>query len=89
MNINPNRPVEDLIGDNRGIMRQKLGRIHCCTSIMNAARETRPRNMRALPVELRRGWVKCIADTLAEYRSTFYSVVNARECVAQIPSVFE
>ena len=75
MQINPNRPVEELIGDNRGIVRMKLGNIHCMTSVLDAARECRPRNMRDVPVELRRGLAKCIMDTLAEYRGTFVGVM--------------
>lgn len=76
MQINESRPVEELTGDNRGIMRQKLARIHCMTSVLQAARECRPRNMRAMPVELRRGWAKCLLDTLAEYRGTFIGVMG-------------
>jgi hypothetical protein len=33
--------------------------------------------MRTVPVALRRGWAKCIMDTLAEYRSMYVGVVSA------------
>lgn len=75
--INPDRPTEELIGDNRGIVRQKLGRIHCCTNWRDAYREIRSgiKNWKAIPPELRRGLAKCVHDTLAEYRGTFVSVM--------------
>jgi hypothetical protein len=75
MKLNPQRPIEELTGNNRGIVRQKLGRIHCMTSVREAVRECRIPNRRNLPVELRRGLVKCIMDTLAEYRGTFVGVM--------------
>jgi hypothetical protein len=78
MKINPDRPVEELTGDNRAIVRQILGRIHCMESVLDAAHEARPKGgMRGIPVALRRGWAKCVLDTLAEYRSTYIGVVSA------------
>jgi hypothetical protein len=76
MTINPNRPIEELRGSNRGIVRQILGRVHCCSSRLTAARAARPRNFRKVPVELRRGWAKCVIDTMAEYRVTFDYVMS-------------
>ena len=75
MKLNPTRPTEDLIGNNRGIVRQKLARIHCMTSVLEAARECRPKSMRRVPVALRRGLAKCIMETLAEFRGTFVGVM--------------
>lgn len=76
MNINPNRPVENLVGDNRGIVRQILGRCHCCSPLLRLAREARPRGMRSVPVALRRGWVKCVLETAAEYKSRYVAVMS-------------
>lgn len=74
--INPDRPVEDLVGDNRGIVRQILGRVHCMTHPLKAAKQARPKNMRKVPVALRRGWAKCVLETLNEYRSTYLYVMR-------------
>lgn len=76
MYVNPERPVEELTGSNRGIVRQILARTHCMTPVLKAARECRPARMRTVPVALRRGWVKCVMDTLAEYRGTFTGVMQ-------------
>ena len=65
------RPIEPLIGDNRGIVRQKLGRIHCCTPLRQALRECRPANIRQASPALRRGLILCVIETLREYRSTY------------------
>jgi hypothetical protein len=81
MTINPNRPVEELIGDNRGICRQILGRIHCCTPYAEAYRLVHrklKRTIRTIPVPLRRGLAKCVWDTLEEYRGTYYAVMGGR-----------
>ena len=78
MFINPNRPVEELTGDNRGIVRQILGRCHCMRRSLDLARECRPKGMRRVPAALRRGWALCLLETLAEYRSTYIGVVSAR-----------
>lgn len=78
MYINPDRPVEELRGDNRGIVRQILGRVHVMTPIKEQLRECRPKGLAKVPVELRRGWVLCALSTIAEYRSTFIGVTSAR-----------
>lgn len=78
MNINANRPLEELVGDNRGIVRQILGRCHCCRPVMELAREARPKGMRSVPVALRRGWAKCVIETIAEYRETYFAVMTGR-----------
>ena len=78
MTINPDRPVEELTGLNRAIVRQRLGNIHCMSSLLEQARHARPKNMRGVPVELRRGWVKCVIDTMAEYQDTFVAVTTGR-----------
>lgn len=82
MRLNPCRPIEELVGANRGIVRQKLARIHCMTSVLSAARACRPRNMRTVPIAIRRGLSKCVLDTLAEYRGTFIGVMA---CTATAP----
>ena len=76
MRINQDRPVEELVGTNRGIVRQRLGVFHCGHSALAAARHARPNGMRNVPVELRRGWVKCVLDTWAEYRGTYVAVMT-------------
>jgi hypothetical protein len=76
MTINDKRPLEELTGSNRGIVRQRLGNIHCLSSRLSAARAARPRSLRSVPVALRRGWAKCVIDTMAEYRSTYVAVMT-------------
>jgi hypothetical protein len=78
MLINKSRPIEDLTGDNRGIVRQKLGRIHVMTPIRDQLAECRPRHMRDCPPALRRGWVLCVLETIAEYRGTYIGVTSGR-----------
>lgn len=76
MYINESRPVEELVGANRGIVRQRLGNFHLSHSILQAARHARARNMRALPVQLRRGWALCVLQTWKEYRDTYFAVLT-------------
>ncbi len=76
MNINHNRPIEKLVGDNRGIVRQILGRTHCMSTPLTAARAARPRGMRNVPIALRRGWALCVLETLAEYRGEYVAVMT-------------
>lgn len=83
MQINPKRPLEKLTGDNRGIVRQRLGNIHCMTSIREQLKTVRPKAMRSLPPRLRRGWALTVLETIAEYRSTYLAVTTgnmAYEC---------
>lgn len=74
--INTARPIEELIGQNYGIVRQILGRVHVSKSVLQAARAARGRNMRKVPVALRRGWAKCVIETWAEYRQLYVDVVT-------------
>lgn len=78
MTINSTRPVEELVGDNYGIVRMRLGNIHCCASLLEQARKARPMGMRSVPVALRRGWAKCVLETVAENRGMFYDVMTGR-----------
>jgi len=72
------KPVEHLVGDNYGILRQKLGRIHCCTRPIDAIREitSEIRNWDEVPRELRRGFYLCVIETLEEYRETYVAVMT-------------
>ena len=78
LTINPDRPIEELIGPNRGIVRMRLGNMHCMTPFREVARELRPKNIRDASPALRRGLLLCVYETLAEYRGTFLHVVNGR-----------
>jgi hypothetical protein len=72
-----NKPVEDLVGTNYGIVRQKLGRIHCCTPVREAIRGLGVK-YKEVPKPLRRGFIKCVIETLAEYRGTYFAVMTGR-----------
>lgn len=74
--VNSQRPIEELVGANYGIVRQRLGNVHCMSGALAAARAARPRGMRGVPVPLRRGWAKCVLDTLAENRDLYLRVVR-------------
>ena len=76
MLINNNREIEPLVGDNRGIVRQILGRVHCYSSRLTAARAARPKGMRRVSIALRRGWALCVLQTIAEYRGEFDLVMK-------------
>ena len=76
MQINESRPLEKLVGDNRGMVRFKLGRIHCMTSVLDCAREMRCPGIRDMPVALRRGLALCVIETIAEYRGTYIGVMG-------------
>lgn len=78
ININGHRPVEALVGANRGIVRQRLGNFHVGHSILAAARHARPASLRSAPVALRRGWVLCVLETWREYRGTYEHVMYGR-----------
>ena len=76
MRINPDRPMEELVGDNRGIVRMKLGNIHCMTPFREAARICRPENIGLASSGLKRGLLKCVWETLQEYRETYRAVTG-------------
>jgi len=78
MNISKDRPMEELIGDNRSVVRMKLGDIHCMTPFREALRVCRPRNIHKMPSGLRRGLILCVKETLEEYRSTYLGVMSGR-----------
>ena len=78
MNRNPKRPVEELTGNNCGIVRMKLANIHCQNRILEQCRKARPNNMRSYPVALRRGWALCVLETIDEYQDTYRAVVTGQ-----------
>jgi len=73
------RPVTRLSGSNRGIVRTRLGNIHCMTPIREQLKHARPKKFRSVPAALRRGWVLCVLETIQEYRGTFYACTSCAE----------
>ena len=87
MRIDPNKPLEKLVGSNRGIVRQRLGRFHLSHSVLEAARYARRgedndrkafRSWRSYPVALRRGFALCVIETWTEYQQTYNYVMKGR-----------
>lgn len=89
MNINPAKPIEELIGDNRGIVRMILGNVHCSCPLSYAARavysklcakrrETAGLTLRGAlaeyPRPLRRGLALCIVETWDEYTQQYREI---------------
>jgi hypothetical protein len=89
MKIDKSKPLEELVGINRGVVRQKLARIHCMTPIIDQARIACPTDLWDAPVELRRGWVKCVIDTIVEYRDEYTSVMLRRPTELHNLTVFD
>lgn len=93
MRLDPTKPVEELIGDNRGIVRMILGNVHCAQPLSEAARtvyaklhgkarqatgQTLREALRTYPRPLRRGLVLCIVETLREYTADYRAVCSGR-----------
>lgn len=78
LRIDPERPIEELAGTNRRHVRWKLGNMHCMTPLSEAVRKCRPTNVSEASPALRRGLIKCVVDTLNEYRGTFLAVTGGR-----------
>lgn len=76
--INTKRPIEELVGVARGVVRLRLGDIHCMTSILKSAREARPCDLRPFPIAIRRGWVLCVLRTIQENRDLYRAVQTGR-----------
>ena len=75
--INKDRQIEELLGQNYGITRQIVCRMHIGDSVLKVARAARPGPMRGkVPVALRRGWVKCVIQTHLENRKLYADVMN-------------
>ena len=70
------RPIEELVGVNRGCTRQRLGNIHCGAPLREQLRHARPDGVRKAPPALRRGWVLCVLQTVEENRDLYRFVMN-------------
>lgn len=68
LRVDPARPMEELMGGDRGVVRIRLGNMHALTSFREAARACRPKNIRKAPVALRRGLLLLVWQTLQENR---------------------
>ena len=79
MTIDPAKPVEKLVGDNYGIVKMRLGNVHCMTSVLEQARMVRPKNIKLASVALKRGWVLCVMQCITENRSGFVACTTRRE----------
>jgi hypothetical protein len=78
MTVNKDRPIEELRGRNARIVRNRLGNIHVMTPIKEQLRLVRPKNMRDIPVELRRGWALLALETIEHNRSDFIFCTTGR-----------
>ena len=70
------KPVTRMSGINRFAIRQKLGRIHVSHTILDAMRHVRPKEIRQLPVPLRRGFTLCVVETWREYQDLYTKVMG-------------
>ena len=78
MTVNKDRPIEELVGRNAWIVRRRLGNIHVMTPTKEQLRLVRPRHMRDIPVELRRGWAKLALETIERNRDDFIFCTTGR-----------
>jgi hypothetical protein len=78
MTVNKDRPIEELVGRNARIVRNRLGNIHVMTPIKEQLRLVRPKDMRDMPVELRRGWALLALKTIEHNRSDFIFCTTGR-----------
>ena len=67
------KPVEELRGNNRGIVRIKIGNMHCLTPTTEVIRTVRDSicNWAIVPKPLRRGFILCCLEKLKEDRDLF------------------
>lgn len=75
LRIDETKPLEPLIGTNYGVIRLKLGNIHCMTSVRDQMRQVRPKNMRNYPVALRRGWVLTVLELIDQNQDLYRHVM--------------
>lgn len=75
MTLNPARPITELTGENWGITRQIVSRQHCLARVRAIAKAARPQNIRKAPPALRRGWAKCVLETIAEHRELYLGAI--------------
>jgi len=78
--ISRSRPLEELVGINRRVIRYKLGNLHVSHTLRAALKHARPNGMRngKCTVALRRGWVLCVIQTWREYQNTYCTVMSGR-----------
>lgn len=68
--------VEELSGADEHFIRHLLGNVHVSATLLEAAREARPKNMRKAPRAVRRAWVLCVIDTWFANRNLYVGVVR-------------
>jgi len=68
--------VAELGGTDKWFIRNRLGRIHVSSSLLEAAREARPKKMRKVPREVRRAWALCVIDTWNANVNLYIGVVR-------------
>jgi hypothetical protein len=78
ININPAKPIEELIGDNAGVMRMKIGRISVLKSDLAIIRKLWNKRIHYAPKELRRGWIKCALENIQADRDLYNRVMSGR-----------
>lgn len=79
MRIDSNRPLERLVGDNRGICRQIINRdVHVGTSDINTVRYVlrSMKSWRNIPVALKRGLILECVETARENRDLYRYVMG-------------
>lgn len=74
--LNPKRPFEKIVGTNRSVIRYKLGNVHAANSLWHALHMARPKDMRSMPVALRRGWVKCVIEEWKSIQKVYHNVLT-------------
>ena len=73
------RPFTPLGRLNLDLIQLRLGRLHLSHSLKSAFLRCRPKNMRRVPVGLRRGWVHAVATTWKAQQAEYLAVMK-RPC---------
>ena len=81
MNINKSRPVEELVGNNQGIVHMLVDRAHVAMSPVEVMREVKAAVSERwfdIPAPLRRGLVLEVIERHRQNRKTYQQVMSGR-----------
>ena len=76
LRINESKAIELMQWDNEKVIRRKVGELHCMLSPLSAVRKLWNKRVSNASKELKRGWIKCVLETLEADQQFYVDVMG-------------
>ena len=76
LRINESKAIELMQWGNEKVIKRKVGELHCMLSPLSVVRKLWNKRVKSASKELKRGWIKCVLETLEADQQFYVDVMG-------------